>query len=671
MDQAIRTAYEAARKVEKKPFPCACYAPYTSLYFNTNGDVVACCKSTSYPLGNIGKERLDDIWRGRRTHALRKALKSYNFSLGCRVCEWQINGGQFDQVYATTFDNLKVSSEEPEWPSRMEFTVSNTCNLACIMCYGELSSTIRANREKLPPLPKVYDDQFFADLRKYLPHLQEAKFFGGEPFLAQESYRIWDMMREDGVRIPIVVTTNGTQWNAKVERVLNDFHTHIAVSMDGTTKQTVESIRVNAHFETVRDNIGRFLEYVRAKKSTMSLTYCLMRQNWHEFGDYLEFGEERGLDVFINTVIDPKDCSLYTLPPGELLKIVEAMEVQDQKRGYGNLKRNGKIWRSAVAALHKNAREMQVEGVNEVKAAANAMRSKLRPDHVTKAWGLVSEGKFEEALAECRMVPSTDSASYEATVAEAHVLRRLRRFEESEAVLKRAIEQWRRSPKAHIQLAWLRFDQKRLEEALAIVHDAERMIGESGQATEAAGLAHLAAQILFGLGRKDDALVKLREIPADHPVAFEAAMSEAWLQRDRGRFAESEAAIVRAQSIRPKAVRPLIERAWLRVHEGRDAESMAAAEQAQQMIAAGQDPEQKPSLFHVMAVLCQRSSQFPRAVEWASQLVAARPRQAPFLVLRARLLAQVGRRDEALADVREAVAVDPGNAEAKALLGSF
>ena len=98
-------------------------------------------------------------------------------------------------------DPFPVDSAQPEWPSVIEFNGSNACNLECIMC-GEYSSAIRGNVEGLPPLRKVYDDQFFDDLRLFLPHLRLLNLLGGEPFFAAETHRIWNMMIEDGLSIP-------------------------------------------------------------------------------------------------------------------------------------------------------------------------------------------------------------------------------------------------------------------------------------------------------------------------------------------------------------------------------------------------------------------------------------------------------------------------------------
>ncbi len=52
----------------------------------------------------------------------------------------------------------------------------------------------------------------------------------------------------------------------------------------------------------VRENFLRFLAYARSRGTYIGLTYCLMRQNWHEFGDYLLYGDEHDVEVVVNTV---------------------------------------------------------------------------------------------------------------------------------------------------------------------------------------------------------------------------------------------------------------------------------------------------------------------------------------------------------------------------------
>jgi radical SAM protein with 4Fe4S-binding SPASM domain len=365
MDESTRKSYDAARTFSGKTFRSGCYAPFVSLYFNTLGDVLVCCKNETFVLGNVARQRLDEIWNGGKIRRLRQALVNYDFEQGCQVCEWQMTGGNHQGSLAWLFEEFPIDSAEPEWPAMIEFAVSNTCNFECIMCYGELSSLIRTHRDGLPPLPRFYSDEFFHDLRKYLPNLQRAKFLGGEPFLAQESLQIWNMMIEDGLSIPCHVTTNGSQYNSKVERVLEALPVSVSVSIDGVTKETVETIRLNCQYDTLIKNVYRFREYTRRRGTYMSLTYCLMRQNWHEFGEFLLFAEELGCEVFVNTVIDPPHCSLYKLPPASLAHIADEMEKRDSGIEH-DLHLNRPLWKETLLKLRNSATEHQAERLTRV-----------------------------------------------------------------------------------------------------------------------------------------------------------------------------------------------------------------------------------------------------------------------------------------------------------------
>ncbi|MCA8942036.1 MAG: tetratricopeptide repeat protein, partial [Planctomycetes bacterium] len=717
IDPETVAAYELHRGIGNRQFRSSCYAPFTSLYFNTNGDVIACCKNTTYVLGNVAQTRLHDIWHGKRVKAMRKALSTYNFKLGCEFCEWQIQGGGFDQVYTNTFDELPLRGEDPEWPSMLEFTLSNTCNLACIMCYGVLSSTIRAHRENLPPLPKVYDDQFFADLRDFLPHLKIAKFFGGEPFLAQESYRVWDMMIEDGITIPCHVTTNGTQWNAKVERILEHFPIGLSISVDGATKETAESIRVNMDFEKVTRNVERFVDYARDKGTYLSLTYCLMRQNWHEFGDYLAYGEELGVDVFVNTVIDPADCSLYTLPPDELATIVTRLEELEEKHRFSELARNGGRWASALDALRKNANERQKAGIESVKAA-NMNRSLIG-----RAWKHLLADEPNKALEVVRTIPDGDSRKYQARLAEARALCDLDRLDEADTTLGEAIASWRRSPSAFFVRAAMRLRKDRvaeanedLEQAAEVARDAshedwQMVLPHVWDLVDAGKFEHgltlvdaflrsperrpagllARAAIRLRQERDEEAREDIEQAVADgRPIAdadWRSLLPQIWRLTESGAAARaltlldampaqvataSEPTLARARALRlqrrddeaerildelierePDVTAAYVERAWIRLERGDDADGHADAEAAQRTCAEGS--RTRPAVLHLLAFAAKRAGRFDDALAHVEELMAAQP-SAEFALLRGEILGDLHRFAEAEAALDDVVA---------------
>jgi len=369
MDSEIVASFDATRDLSRKAFRSGCYAPFTSLYFSAQGDVRVCCHNESHPVGNVRQNSIREIWGSESLRELRSAIRRYDFSLGCEFCAWQVNTRQFIRVPITRWDRFTVSSETPEWPQMMEFSMNNTCNLECIMCDGRFSSAIRAHREKLPALPRCYSDAFFAELRSYLPHLQIAKFLGGEPFLQAECFRIWDMLIEDCINLPITVTTNGTQFNARVERILEKLPVGIAVSVDGFRKETVESIRVNANYDLLIENVMRFRAYAKAKKTTFGLTYCLMRRNWQEFADFCVFAEELDCSVWVNVVRRPAELSLYTLHLDDLDQIVAAMEQQASMLEF-RMGRNYPIWENEINRLRTRCSGAEVPGLTAIQGVA-------------------------------------------------------------------------------------------------------------------------------------------------------------------------------------------------------------------------------------------------------------------------------------------------------------
>lgn len=343
MKPELLKLYDESRDFSNKAFRALCYAPFTSMYFDNAGDVRVCCHNYKFLVGSILKNSIDEIWSGAPIQELRSQLRDYKFGPGCDFCAVQTRE-TFANAAMRRYDKFTVV-EDPalQWPQQMEFSISNACNLECIMCRGFWSSTIRSRREKLPPLPRHYGDAFFESLWKYLPHLKQLKFLGGEPFLINEYYKLWNKLIADGLSIPCHVTTNGTQYNDKVERVLEKLPFSFSISMDGATRETLESIRVNAKYDEVMANARRFRDYAQNRKTSFSLTFCLMRQNWHEFGQYCLLADSWDCAVGINTVINPPQFGIYTLPLEDLRKILDSLEQQAIELE-SSLKKNRAVW---------------------------------------------------------------------------------------------------------------------------------------------------------------------------------------------------------------------------------------------------------------------------------------------------------------------------------------
>jgi MoaA/NifB/PqqE/SkfB family radical SAM enzyme len=349
--------YNAGRSFDAKSFYSACYAPFVSLYLDQFGDVLVCCQNRKHVVGNVTRQSLREIWRGSSIGLLRDSLRGNDLRRGCQFCESQFLLGNADGSFMRRFDDFSVQDSQPAYPKLLEFSLSNTCNLECVMCNGDWSSLIRTRRERRSPLPKVFGDAFFEELREFLPHLEWAYFYGGEPFLASESYRIWEMMIDLELQTPCLVTTNGTQWNHKVERILERLPISLSVSIDGITRETFETIRKNARFDEVMANLDRFQNYANERGTTVSLSHCLVVPNCHEFGDYLLFADSRGIPVTVNLVYSPAEVSLFSLPAAELSRVVESMELRDEELR-ASLKLNRHVWIDELDRLRHLVRLM-------------------------------------------------------------------------------------------------------------------------------------------------------------------------------------------------------------------------------------------------------------------------------------------------------------------------
>jgi MoaA/NifB/PqqE/SkfB family radical SAM enzyme len=301
------------------------------LYLAPDGDVRVCCRNWQ-AVGNVAEASLLTIWRGAAHRDVVRRLAGHDYSAGCEQCHGETVLEGRATAYPSLFDSFTDAVEEVgdeaglPWPSRIEFNLSNACNLMCIQCDGLLSSAIRAHRDHLPPLPRVYDDAFFSDLARFIPHLTEAQFAGGEPFFAGETFRVWNLIAELNPTLPCIVVTNATQWSRRIDAITSTVRMGFTFSIDGATAQTYESIRINSDFDVVMANIERYAEKARRAEMPLEVNFCLMRQNVHEFGEMMLWIESKGFKANVSVVRNPPQCSLATLDAGELASVVDALE---------------------------------------------------------------------------------------------------------------------------------------------------------------------------------------------------------------------------------------------------------------------------------------------------------------------------------------------------------
>jgi len=324
IDRNIYKEYNNFRKYG--PQSIFCYVPFNSMTFAIQGKVVACSYNQDIVLGYYPDNTIDEIWNGATAQKLREHMKHNDLDFGCQHCKYFFEKKKFSNLKPLVWDKYADKEIDNPMPRVLEFELSNKCNLECQMCSGDNSSLIRKNRDKLPPIKDSYDDAFVEQLEKYIPHLEEAKFYGGEPFLIDIHYKIWEKIAEINPDIEIFVITNGTAWNNRIKEVLSKGKFEIAISIDSTNKETLEKIRTNINYEKLMSNIEKYTEYCHRQGTTLTFSFTLQKDNWQDFPDCVTFCNDHKAFMFVSYLETPVKYAIPELPVDELIKISDYLD---------------------------------------------------------------------------------------------------------------------------------------------------------------------------------------------------------------------------------------------------------------------------------------------------------------------------------------------------------
>ena len=299
-----------------------CVAPYNNMYFTTEGRVAPCWLLVGHLDTWSPTRSIKDIWFGEKFTEYRNSLKEGIFKSECRVCKQKIEADTWPLAMA--YDGFTVK----EYPTMLELELSNQCNLECVMCEGRLSSGIRKNRDQLPPLPQVYDDSFVEQLKEFIPHLEELRFNGGEPFAQKIVYDICMLVAEINPGLRINIATNGTVYNKQVREILAKCNISLNISIDSLDKDNYEAIRINGDFDTLMENFQTFNKYCKDNDRGLSVMVNPMNNNWWEMPKFVEFTTENKVNLWYNTIHHPEHLSIWSLPSQDLNVILQTLQPQ-------------------------------------------------------------------------------------------------------------------------------------------------------------------------------------------------------------------------------------------------------------------------------------------------------------------------------------------------------
>lgn len=282
-----------------------CHAYYCNLYFRVNGDVTPCFKNSEYVFGHYPKDSIKDIIEGEQRKHFISLFKQKSIPKGCEKCNYQLKHGPFFSADFNIYNNM---DGHISFPTNMEFELSNHCNLKCIMCNESLSDKHSVNSGRTQTM--YYEKNFAQELKPYIPFLKGASFKGGEPFLIDVYFLIWDQITSLNKNVNISVTSNGTILNQRLIDVLQKGKFHINISIDSLEKEKFEEIRLGASFEVFRKNLKFFIDYSNKNNTFFNSCTCLMNNNYESIPNIFKYADENDFNIHINYVEIPQYLSL-------------------------------------------------------------------------------------------------------------------------------------------------------------------------------------------------------------------------------------------------------------------------------------------------------------------------------------------------------------------------
>jgi MoaA/NifB/PqqE/SkfB family radical SAM enzyme len=330
-DQQVSSKKDEFILNRKNVFGTLCQAPFTTMNFSQQGVINVCCANRTYEIGRVPDNTLEEIWNGEKIKNLRQEMDNFSFNLKCGQCELMLDSANFKSLKIPHYDteeSIRPGNEQSyrnlRYPYRLDFELNNTCNLECIMCTGNYSSSIRKNREGRELYQSPYDnDSFFEQLKPFLLNAKRIGFFGGEPFLVSAYYKIFDFLLEHNLKPLCYIQTNGTIYSEKIKTYLEKLNINLSVSLDAATKDTYEKIRKNAIFERTVSNMSKFKEILQKKGAIFYISPVIFTENLFDIKNILDIANKFEAKLYFHHLEYPK---FLCLKYAEKKTLIEALE---------------------------------------------------------------------------------------------------------------------------------------------------------------------------------------------------------------------------------------------------------------------------------------------------------------------------------------------------------
>ena len=177
----------------------------------------------------------------------------------------------------------------PDFPLQLNFELNYSCNFSCRNCTWSAEATQGNGKATWFPF-EVYRKIIDESVPKGLKAVRLN--YINEPLLRRDIVQFIEYARKAGV-LDIYFSTNGSLLSEQMSKALIKAGLlRLQVSLDATTKGTYDKIRIGGDFNSIKENIERFLAIREASGThlpALRVNFVKCPENEHELQDFLDY----------------------------------------------------------------------------------------------------------------------------------------------------------------------------------------------------------------------------------------------------------------------------------------------------------------------------------------------------------------------------------------------
>ena len=324
-----------------------CSAPFNSLTINPNKSVNPCCAwDYKDPCGNLNEQTIQEIRSSNFMQDVKKHMLEGRWHPSCRFCKHRENETN-TSVRLNVYNAIPY--DETEKILYLEYSSTNTCNLACAMCNEDWSSAWielsnkngwnKDGKHKIEPINREIATKLLDNID--LSNLMTLWLKGGEPFLNKENLLVLQKLKEINQlhNVNIMITTNCTVINEPILELVEQAKSVIFVcSIDGIGDlNTWIRFAPNTQYTSDIDNVTKTLIRFSKLKNLnhFSLSCAISVYNIFNLEELRQWWQNNILTLypqkehipkrpnFKHFVLRPENQSALVLQPETLSALIE------------------------------------------------------------------------------------------------------------------------------------------------------------------------------------------------------------------------------------------------------------------------------------------------------------------------------------------------------------